>query len=55
MLNQELLSKLRQMKMTGLAEVLEHQDQNQGYEELGFHERLNLFWTKNTVNVSIVI
>lgn len=42
MLNQELLSKLRQMKMTGLAEALEHQDQDQGYEEMGFHERLNL-------------
>lgn len=42
MLNQELLNKLRHMKMTGLAEALEQQDQNPGYEELGFHERLNL-------------
>ena len=42
MLNQELLNKLKHMKMTGLAEALEQQDQDPGYEELGFHERLNL-------------
>lgn len=42
MLNQELLNKLRHMKMTGMAEALEQQEQDPGYEELGFHERLNL-------------
>ncbi len=42
MLNQEMLNKLRYMKMTGMAEALEHQEQQQGFEELSFHERLNL-------------
>ncbi|ETA81516.1 ATP-binding protein [Youngiibacter fragilis] len=42
MLNQEMLNKLKHMKMTGLVEALEQQEQDPGYEELGFHERLNL-------------
>ena len=33
MLNQELLNKLRHMKMTGMAEALEQQEQDPGYEE----------------------
>ncbi|MBP1919002.1 ATP-binding protein [Youngiibacter multivorans] len=42
MLNQEMLNKLRHMKMTGIAEALEQQEQDPGYEELSFQERLNL-------------
>ena len=42
MLNQEMMNKLRHMKMTGMAEALEQQNQEPSYEELGFHERLNL-------------
>ena len=42
MLNQEMLNKLRHMKMTGMTEALEHQEQDPSYNELTFHERLNL-------------
>lgn len=42
MLNQEMMNKLRYMKMTGMAEALEQQEKHQQYEELSFHERLNL-------------
>lgn len=34
MLNQEMLNKLRYMKMTGMVEALEHQEEQQGFEEL---------------------
>lgn len=30
------------MKMTGMVAALEHQEEQQGFEELSFHERLNL-------------
>lgn len=42
MINQEILNKLRHMKMHGFAEALEEQDNNHSYRELDFNERLNL-------------
>lgn len=42
MINQELLNKLRHMKMHGFIEALEEQDNNHSYRELDFKERLKL-------------
>jgi len=42
MINQEMLNKLRHMKMHGFVEALEEQDEDYGYQELDFIERLNL-------------
>ncbi len=50
MLNQETLNKLKQMKLTGMVEVLEEQDRNQGYQEMGFHERLALLVDREFCN-----
>lgn len=42
MLNQETMNKLRHMKLTGMVEALQQQDNNPAYEEMGFQERLGL-------------
>ena len=42
MLNHETVSKLRHMKLTGMAESLVEQNHNGGYQEMGFHDRLGL-------------
>lgn len=41
MLNHETINKLRHMKLTGMADALEQQDKDHGFDELGFHERLS--------------
>jgi len=42
MINQETLNKLKYMKMTGMAEALEHQEADTAYQEMSFQERLGL-------------
>ena len=42
MLNNETLNKLKHMKLTGFVEALEQQGLNDGYNEMGFCERLGL-------------
>ena len=42
MINQELINKLRYMKMHGFVEALEEQDTNHSFRELDFNERLNI-------------
>jgi DNA replication protein DnaC len=42
MLNNETLNKLRYMKLTGMVEALMHQEDDQGYQEMSFNERIGL-------------
>ena len=42
MLNHETVNKLKQMKLTGMADALKEQDGDCGYQEMGFHDRLGL-------------
>jgi predicted sugar kinase len=42
MLNQETVNKLRHMKLTGMVEALQQQDNDAAYQEMGFQERLGL-------------
>jgi len=42
MINQETLNKLKYMKMTGMAEALEHQEADTAYQEMSFQDRLGL-------------
>lgn len=42
MLSQETLNKLKQMKLTGMAEALEQQAVDSSYREMSFQERLGL-------------
>ena len=42
MISQETLTKLRQMKLGGMAEALQEQEKDRNYEELSFQERLGL-------------
>ncbi len=42
MLDHETVSKLRHMKLTGMAESLMEQKNNDEYQEMGFHDRLGL-------------
>lgn len=42
MLNHETLNKLKHMKLTGMVDALVQQENEPGYQEMGFHERLGL-------------
>lgn len=42
MLNNETLNKLKHMKLTGMIESLQQQENEIGYQEMGFNERLGL-------------
>lgn len=42
MLNQETLNKLKYMRLTGMLDALQEQDNVSGYQELSFDERLGL-------------
>lgn len=42
MLNHETMNKLKAMKLTGMADALNEQDDDSAYQEMGFHERLAL-------------
>lgn len=42
MLNHETMNKLKYMKLTGMSDGLQEQDNDSSYEEMGFHDRLAL-------------
>lgn len=42
MINNETINKLRHMKMTGMVDALEQQENISAYQEMGFYERLGL-------------
>ena len=42
MLNQETMNKLKHMKLTGMVDALQQQENEPGYQEMGFQERLGL-------------
>jgi len=42
MLNNETMGKLRSMRLTGIADALEEQEENSGYREMEFGDRLGL-------------
>lgn len=42
MLDHETINKLRHMKLTGMVEALQQQDEEPGYCEMSFHQRLGL-------------
>lgn len=42
MLNHETVNKLKHMKLTGMVEALQEQDNNSAYQEMEFHDRLAL-------------
>ena len=49
MLEHETVNKLKYMKLTGIAEALKEQNDDEGYREMGFHDRFALlvdreFW-----------
>ena len=42
MLEHETVNKLKYMKLTGIAEALKEQNDDEGYREMGFHDRFAL-------------
>lgn len=42
MINEQVLAKLQEMKLTGLADAYRDQTQNKGYQSMGFEDRFSL-------------